>query len=190
MTQYKIEIPKIQRDYAQGRTDEKTERIVDTFLNDIKKALCGEKTINLDFVYGRVQESILIPIDGQQRLTTLFLLHWYFAVKENKLTAEIQNVLLKFTYETRLTSRDFCKSLVEYGVKDAEDEERFSMDKIKSLKNEILNSAWYFLSWKYDPTIVSMVAVLDKIHHMYKEINIDAFEKLIGDDSPITFSFL
>ena len=190
LTQYKIEIPKIQRDYAQGRTDEKTERIVDTFLNDIKKALCSEKTINLDFVYGRVQESILIPIDGQQRLTTLFLLHWYFAVKENKLTEEIQNVLLKFTYETRLTSRDFCKSLVEYGVKDAEDEERFSMDKIKSLKNEILNSTWYFLSWKYDPTIVSMVAVLDKIHHMYKEINIDAFEKLIGDDSPITFSFL
>ncbi|MGP1576559.1 MAG: DUF262 domain-containing protein [Treponema sp.] len=187
LTQYKIEIPKIQRDYAQGRTDEKTTRLVDKFLHDIKKALCGEKPINLDFVYGRVQDSILIPIDGQQRLTTLFLLHWYFAVKEHKLTAEIQKVLLGFTYETRLTSRDFCKSLVEYGV---EDEEHFSIDNRESLKNEILDSSWYFLSWKYDPTIVSMVNMIDKIHCMYKDINMPVFEKLIGDESPITFSFL
>ena len=31
LKKYKIEIPKIQRGYAQGRTDEKTERLVNIF---------------------------------------------------------------------------------------------------------------------------------------------------------------
>ena len=75
LTQYKIEIPKIQRDYAQGRSDEKTKTLVNIFLTDIRKALDGGEPINLDFVYGKVTDSTLIPIDGQQRLTTLFLLH-------------------------------------------------------------------------------------------------------------------
>ena len=36
LNNYKIEIPKIQRDYAQGRTDVKVVKLVDKFLNDIK----------------------------------------------------------------------------------------------------------------------------------------------------------
>lgn len=39
ITKYEIQIPKIQRDYAQGRNDDKTKRIVDNFLNEIKNAI-------------------------------------------------------------------------------------------------------------------------------------------------------
>ena len=98
LKKYKIEIPKIQRGYAQGRTDEKTERLVNIFLNDIKNAILTNTSLNLDFIYGRIENNTLIPIDGQQRLTTLFLLHWYFAVKENKLGNENnKEILKKFT---------------------------------------------------------------------------------------------
>ena len=93
LNNYKIEIPKIQRDYAQGRTDVKVVKLVDKFLNDLKSSIQNSEELNLDFVYGRVDNDILIPLDGQQRLTTLFLIHWYIALKENKLSNEIKTIL-------------------------------------------------------------------------------------------------
>ena len=49
-----IEIPIIQRDYAQGRTDEK--RIRDKFLDALCEVIKDEtKSINLDFVYGEIK---------------------------------------------------------------------------------------------------------------------------------------
>jgi len=80
LSDYKIEIPKIQRDYAQGRTDNEIVKIVDKFLDDIKNSIQNSEELNLDFVYGRVENEILIPLDGQQRLTTLFLIHSRFYI--------------------------------------------------------------------------------------------------------------
>ena len=113
ISKYRIEIPKIQRDYAQGREDKDIEKIADKFLKDLRNSIINSKQLNLDFVYGKVENDILIPLDGQQRLTTLFLIHWYLALKESKLTVEIKSILLRFTYETRISSQDFCKKLVE-----------------------------------------------------------------------------
>lgn len=110
----KIEIPIIQRDYAQGRKDQDVLR--NKFVDYLLSALKEHTAIELDFVYGEERHDIakdgktkvmtFIPIDGQQRLTTLWLLHWFLAVKENRL-AEISSILSKFTYETRPTAHDF-----------------------------------------------------------------------------------
>lgn len=60
-----------------------------------------EKPIILDFVYGDIDDyGILTPLDGQQRLTTLFLLHWYAAKKEDIAPTET-DFLEKFSYATR-----------------------------------------------------------------------------------------
>lgn len=73
---YQIEIPIIQRDYAQGRPSEG--KIRNKLVNHIADALKNKCPIELDFVYGMITEnkrtaqSLFIPIDGQQRLTTLF----------------------------------------------------------------------------------------------------------------------
>ena len=80
-----IEIPIIQRDYAQGREREEKKR--NRFLDALYKAVNSEG-INLDFIYGSEtgeedKKKKLIPLDGQQRLTTLFLLHWYAAKHES-----------------------------------------------------------------------------------------------------------
>jgi uncharacterized protein with ParB-like and HNH nuclease domain len=72
----RIEIPLIQRDYAQGRRNRRVDDIRSTFLEDLHQALNGGRPIGLDFVYGEVNDGTFEPLDGQQRLTTLFLLHW------------------------------------------------------------------------------------------------------------------
>jgi len=79
-----IEIPLIQRDYAQGRINENVNRIRERFLDTLCKALLpGATAVDLDFVFGDVvvgtdvNQGKFYPLDGQQRLTTLFLLHCY-----------------------------------------------------------------------------------------------------------------
>ena len=77
----KIEIPMIQRDYAQGRKSSDVSKIRSRFLESLYNSLTQKKSIKLDFVYGEITDNnTLIPLDGQQRLTTLFLLHLYLII--------------------------------------------------------------------------------------------------------------
>ena len=71
----RIKIPLIQRDYAQGRRGVKVDEIRETFLDVLREALDGQKPqrVSLDFIYGEIDRGTLQPLDGQQRLTTLFL---------------------------------------------------------------------------------------------------------------------
>ena len=173
-----IEIPIIQRDYAQGRSEES--RIRNKFLDVLFETIrVPDKTINLDFVYGRIIDKKLIPLDGQQRLTTLFLLHWYLAVKDDKFDMLVIEKLQKFTYETRVSSREFCKALVVNTI---------DLTKEK-ISKEIEDKNWFFKSWKKDPTIKSMLNMLDAIHDRFNKDKL--FDKLICvDNPPITFDFL
>jgi len=178
----KIEIPIIQRDYAQGRINAKTERIRNLFLNSLLKALDSEN-IELDFVYGDIKDNVFQPLDGQQRLTTLYLLHWYLAFMTEKLE-ENKEILKRFTYETRISSRDFCDELAECNGK---------MGTGDSLSEQIIDSSSFFLSWKKDPTIKSMLVMLDciedKLKHKNRKELENYWEKLISKKPPITFYF-
>ncbi|MCW3122468.1 MAG: hypothetical protein JWQ38_1960 [Flavipsychrobacter sp.] len=191
--QYNIEIPIIQRDYAHGRQSAVEVR------NGFLDALYGYLQENvpfrdLDFIYGDIDaENNFIPLDGQQRLTTLFLLHWYFALKEGKmedLKQELaKNGYSRFTYKTRQSAADFCDALfkntislgallpADRGLKNA-------------LSKTIKDCSWYFLSWNYDPTIQSMLCMLDAIHYKFKETG-GFYDRLINMERPIiTFQFL
>lgn len=192
LKKYLIEIPIIQRDYAQGREEETNIR--KNFLEAIHKKLVEDKDnppMNLDFVYGEIKnEKLLTPLDGQQRLTTLFLLHWYLAPRdnENKIKEEYRNLLEKFTYETRITSRDFCNELVSE-----------QLNKNLCIKNNeeqlsiyIKEQKWFYESWLKDPTIKSMLKMLDAIDLKFKKES-NFFEKLITNElnkAPITFQYL
>ena len=97
----KICIPTIQRDYALGRRNKVDKR--NSFLIALKTAVCTNEQLPLDFVYGVDNDTMFIPLDGQQRLTTLWLLHWYIAYKAGLLNRpEIKDAFLKFSYETNL----------------------------------------------------------------------------------------
>lgn len=164
----KISIPIIQRDYAQGRKDAATIR--DKFLDEIFNRLDNDENLFLDFIYGSIEDDKFIPIDGQQRLTTLFLLHLYFAKKESKDCEYLKG----FTYETRSSSREFCEKLVNADID-------FSKDKISA---DIKNYSWFMPFWENDPTVKSMLVMIDAIHDKFKNSNF--YDRLEN----IKFSFL
>lgn len=180
----KIQIPIIQRDFAQGRENEKTNKIRSLFLKSIIEAVESENgSLELDFVYGNVEKDVFQPLDGQQRLTTLFLLHWYIALK----TGDLPNTkkhFIKFTYETRISSREFCNELVVNGD---------FLGIGKTISEKISDSKWFFLSWKKDPTIKAMLVMLDAIEERLQSKNDEElkifWQKLTSENPPITFHF-
>ena len=172
---YHIQIPIIQRDYAQGRKGESNIR--HKFISDLYDTIQKGKYINLDFIYGSVNGDKLYLLDGQQRITTLFLLHWYVAMGEKISPEKYKNTLSKFSYETRSSSREFCHALIT---------KEFSFqDETKKLSEQIINCSWFFMAWKKDPTVQSMLTVLDTIQDIFK-ITHDCWDKL----NNITFQFL
>lgn len=155
----KIVIPIIQRDYAQGRRDSNVERIRLRFLDSLKNAITNNP-ITLDFVYGDIDPNgVMTPLDGQQRLTTLFLLHWYAAKREN-IAKDEYGVLSNFSYETRYSARDFCDLLVN----------KYTPSFKHVISEEIIDQAWFPLDWTKDPTISSMLVMLDAIHNTFTEV--------------------
>ena len=171
----KIAIPLIQRDYAQGRIDNDVNRVRSRFLDSLYKAIT-EEPITLDFVYGDIDEKgTMTPLDGQQRLTTLFLLHWYAAKKEN-ISKDKYAFLSKFSYETRYSARYFCAELVKFTPS-------FEFE----LSSDIMNQAWFPFDWKNDPTISSMLVMLDAIDERFKDVP-DIWNQL--ENKAITFYFL
>jgi hypothetical protein len=181
-----IRIPLIQRDYAQGRHGETVAKIRDRFLDVLTRALSNEATpIDLDFVYGDVtQDDVLLPLDGQQRLTTLFLLHWYVAQRAK--IDLFQARWTHFSYDTRPGARQFCEFLVRTKV-DWNDVEN-------DLPRWLKDQSGYFLTWKHDPTIKSMLVMLDALHQKLNPSNLDygkAWQRLANPTDPaIKFQLL
>ncbi|SCX84430.1 DUF262 domain-containing protein [Flavobacterium caeni] len=175
----KIEIPIIQRDYAQGRKDKKELR--ENFLKALLECVESNKSIKLDFVYGSKINNTFQPLDGQQRLTTLYLLYWYAAAKSKINVSSYQNNLKNFTYETRITSRDFCLALTESQID--------IVDDIEFLSDLIVDSNWFFLSWKNDPTIDSMLRTIDDIHRLFFSTE-NLWEKLVSKPNLISFYYV
>jgi len=177
----KIEIPILQRDYAQGRNTPEVKTIRRTFSSHLVNALCTNKPIELDFVYGSVErDKVFIPLDGQQRLTTLFLLHWYVATKEGKINDTVKEKLKKFSYETRPSAHNFCKELI--------DKCQYTND----LSDFIRDSVWYNDEWNNDPTVIGMLTMLEtfqKNEQLNQKYDFSLFDRLTNEEV-ITFYFI
>ena len=178
-----IVIPKIQRDYAQGRAS--ASKIRERFLSALFAAVDTEEAtpIELDFVYGELKEDNypreFLPLDGQQRLTTLYLLHWYIARRLTDVNISIDDSFLShFSYENRSTSKEFCRKLIAL-------QPPFSK-LAGSLKDYILDRNWMTGTWNNDPTISSMIEMLNDIHVHYKSFSPDqikhVWDNLIGNN--------
>lgn len=160
----RIVIPMIQRSYAQGRKEES--HIRELFLNDIFLHLRMDEEMDLNFIYGSVKEmersNVLELIDGQQRMTTLFLLHWYIGYRElergSARMSSIQETLSRFTYETRVTSTRFCSMLSTFSGELRPGPPSLS----------IRRSKWFFKAYEMDATVESMLRMLDAIHDKYE----------------------
>ena len=133
-----IEIPKIQRDYAEGREIESIEKKRLAMLMDMLDVVTGTSShLSLDFVYGIQSPLKFFPLDGQQRLTTLFLLYWLFGRNDD--IRDSQNHSL-FVYETRTTSEEFCHWLVNQNAIDIIERWKIVVDekRNKNIQNKAL----------------------------------------------------
>ena len=188
----KIEIPMIQRDYAQGRmgyynkgTLRQLNTTGDNFISELFDFLTADNPkipMDLDFIYGSIEEiegvKYFYPLDGQQRLTTLFLLYWFIGGAELQIEekSQLADILKNFYYATRTSSNAFCENLVGALKQNEIDfllrEEAEVVDKVEikpaqNIVTQIENFSWFHDSYKLDPTVQAMLNMLNRIQDLY-----------------------
>lgn len=199
-----IIIPLMQRDYVQGgRLD-----VIDPFLNKLIDAIGKKQTqINLEYIYGYNTENGFVPIDGQQRLITLWLLHLYIYAKNNKpLSVELK-------FESREFADNFCTQLRDNlcGIlkpDDSSEEKNTTKEVDFSLERKIMNCKWFISGWLLDSTVRNMLntlqliddkmnSILDELHTVNitfdyldmkdKDLDDDVYVKMNGRGRPLTY---
>ena len=155
--------------------------LVETLSADTPEA--KQKTLHLDFIYGSTYEEapasglhphwkegelhfdipnsdvneptkVFLPLDGQQRLTSLWLLHWMLCPEIEADAAK--KLLSHFSYATRSSSRRFCAALVAH-IGDGELKQQLKTNKAKSA---LMEASWFLPAWQKDPTVNSMIEML------------------------------
>lgn len=173
-----IRIPLVQRDYAQGRPGPQVEDIRAGFLDALHTAVTSDTPLGLDFVYGDITDGTLLPLDGQQRLTTLFLLHWFLCVRAGE--APTAQPWSRFSYDTRPSARRFCERLVA-NPPEAEH---------IGLRQWIEDQSWFLHGWQHDPTITSMLTMIDAIEARFRDSDTGAAWQRLNDTRHPAVSFL
>ncbi len=200
--EYNVVIPMLQRDYAYGRTGEVEKR--ENFLRNLKAYFSDNDSHELDFIYGSVDKnSQLVLLDGQQRITTLFLLHWYLSLvkdlngdlhfeefREFMSIPDRDPIESKFTYKTRYSSADFCNALISLNSKDVDKYAARIEAPGESLSNAIKQEKWFLPHWDYDPTIKSMLNMLDSIKQFFKPGECSDYYFKLKNNKQLSFNFL
>ena len=134
----KIRIPRLQRDYVQG--------LDHSVIIPFVEALLGKADIHLNYIYGPQPspEMGFEPVDGQQRLTTLWLLRLCLSKVAGCPFFDI------LSYTAREYADDFCRCLMSE----------------KTTVQETLNpqkASWYIKAWNKDTSVKAMIATIGVI---------------------------
>ncbi|MDG5855273.1 DUF262 domain-containing protein [Clostridium beijerinckii] len=220
ITKYNICIPVIQRDYVQGVDDSefkynekfKISDKKDKFLEEIFAHLdkCSSKTMNINTIYGFIGNDIengnriFYPVDGQQRLTTLYLLHWYLYIRNSnkydlrESDGDYSKVI--FTYETRESAKDFfgflnnkannnkIQELFDNTDNDFEstDLREKKLDFISKFKNQ----SWFKSQWFTDTTIISVINIIGDFYTKIPEEKLEDYLKRLIKNDIVTFNLI
>lgn len=165
LSRYRVVIPGIQRHYVQGANNPKAESVRKQFIKEIFTAIEEKQNeFNLHFIYGPINtdgEDSFVPVDGQQRLTTLWLIARYAVEKaEPSDRKDLLRLLSRFTYEDRINAKRFCQALT------CEDSR---WDITQDPNPEILCQDWFVDYWKEDETVASMMRMLSTIHEEWNK---------------------
>lgn len=200
---YIIYVPEFQRNYLQG--DDSNESIKykrDCLLDDIFNCIESQsKSINLEFIYGRVEESykgklLFYPYDGQQRLTTLYFLYLliYFKFKNYD---EIDSIKEKLSYQTRISTNRFIESFLSW-ILDSKERDNIYNDfwnkDGKDLKGFIMSQDWFMMTeWNYDVSIINMLSIIVEISRRIKDLGdktgiVNFIDK--DENNPFQFDFI
>ena len=140
-------VPRIQRGYVQGRQDDKGESIFAEFVPVLVKAVFDNSPLSLDFLYGVAvgigEKRRLLPLDGQQRLTTLALLAWLCGKWRKE---------WHFDYEARRIPQLFMEGLLG----DTPPAKGKPSDAVRA-------SSWFLPVWENDLSVAGMLRMLDAL---------------------------
>ena len=165
LSRYHVIIPGIQRHYVQGANNPKAESVRKQFIKEIFTAIEKKQNeFNLHFIYGPINtngEDSFVPVDGQQRLTTLWLIARYAVEKaEPSNRKDLLRLLSRFTYEDRINAKRFCQALT------CEDSR---WDITQDPNPDILCQDWFVDYWKEDETVASMIRMLSTIYEEWNK---------------------
>ena len=176
LNKYRVIVPGIQRHYVQGDDTVKAREVRTTFIRDVFKHIKGSEPLSLDFIYGPIDTSetdAFIPIDGQQRLTTLWLLARYFSDFLNPADKRaVVRLLNRFSYEGRTHATRFCSAFT------AEDSAFVGTGRRPS--DSIRRSSWFNSYWMKDKTVAGMLNTLDVIADTHGQEAFNGIEPTIG----------
>lgn len=180
MTGYgQIVIPSLQRDYVQGNRRDKISPFIDYLLEGLE----GKDGIDLNYMYGTILKNddgttSFVPIDGQQRMTTLWLLRLYLTARANvQQPGTHRPMVQRLEYRTREYAREFCRALSEH------------VDAIVTPELKLVDftqQPWFIEAWRHDVTVQGCMATLRIID---KEIGSRSASELLEQfDEKIRFS--
>ena len=188
---HKIIIPDLQRDYCWGRTNGESDgmNLVQTFVENLLDHNHYELNLGLLYAYEAPTGHIQL-CDGQQRITTLFLLLGHLNKRTEK--DELLNLVISeqeqaddwepyLQYSIRESSLYFLSDLTRY----------FFRSEYKIKTSDICKQSWYFKDYDYDPSIQSMIAAMQIIEDILdnKEFSSADFKE-IGLNLANNLSFL
>ena len=146
----------------------------DDFVTQLISALEQPETLpmQLTFIYGTIENKgthsmrhnqSIVPIDGQQRLTTLFLLTWILIYKQldkdytkNSNFTEFEKGMRSFSYKTRPSSGAFCSSIMNEQIQQTSG----------SISVILKAQSWFGDDWNMDPSVSAMLQMLDRMEEM------------------------
>lgn len=169
----KIIIPDLQRDYCWGTTNDKDgNNIVAKFFDSLYEN--KDKELNLGLLYGYEAPLGHIQLcDGQQRITTLFLL---LGMLNKKSDDVFRRLLISESEEN-----DDWEPYLQYAIRESSlyflsDLTRFFFIENKALTvDEIKYQPWYFKDYDLDPSIQSMIAAMKTIEQKIVGIDCKSF---------------
>lgn len=173
-------IPELQRDYVWKKSDVKDilSSLDEAFDNDT-----NEKPY-LGFIYAYNDKDYAFKyflVDGQQRMTTIFLLFvaCYHKLRKHLPDYILKNNKLKIDYKVRQITHDFLISFVNHCE---EYPEAYEFD--------ICNQVWFHNEYSYDKTIMNIVNNYNFIRswlNKYSDEQISKFVKFIEDKVELSY---
>lgn len=94
-----------------------------------------------------------------------------------------------FTYRTRRSAAEFCDCLLDPSVDFSQLLQGHYSE--QRLSRAITNSHWFYPEWRQDPTVASMLTMLDAIDDKFRDqAHEEILQRLLSGDPSVTFIFM
>ncbi len=156
---------------ADIKDKESIKKLIDTYLS--------KKDLNIGFLYSYRPDYYVFNdrnddvylIDGQQRLTTLFLALFYFALKENHNYVDFKSLFrfderlekLAFDYRVRTLTHNFLIELVAHCK---------TLDDLVGIDQK----NWFLTDFADDVTVKAMIGTINKLEYHFKNENVEYYQ--------------